>query len=137
MEYYLSDCQNNSDLLCNDFLPLSNLFKKNFEHWKYGSGDSSIRKSIDDYNCIIFFKTKEGIFIQDLFSMTSPLIKINETAKTIYHYTGGEKVGVPDICLMDEKTALKILRYYLENNSELHPNYNWIYIYDYIPFRYD
>ena len=136
MEYYLDDCRNNSELLCKDYLPLSNLLNQNFEHWNFGSGDSCIRLYNAD-DGIIFFKTKYGIFIQDLSSMTAPLININESANTITHYVGGEPFDVPDICLVDEKEALKILCYSIENKGELHPEYNWVDIYDYIPFRYD
>lgn len=123
-------------MLYTDLNALSNLLKEKCDHWDYGSGDSGIRLDEND-DGLIFFKTPKGIFIEDLSSVMAPLIKDIEPANIVTHYVGGDPFDVPDICLMDEQTALCILSYAIENNGELHPKYKWVYIYDYIPYRYD
>lgn len=121
------------DIDIDNLASLSEILKKPFSHWARGGGDSSIE--LPGNNCLIFFKTEQGIFIQHLQTYTAPLIRTNYQAiQSVTHYVGGDPMEVPDICLCNEETALNIFEHFI-NTGELTPDYKWVDIYDYIEYK--
>lgn len=115
---------------------IKEILKNPPSHWESGGGDSAINL-IRNSACLIFFKIPEGIYIENLPQHTAPLFVAGQEAKPLTHYVGGEPMDVPDVCLCDEETAYAIMSYFVENGGALHPDYEWVNIYDYIADRYE
>lgn len=112
---------------------LKNELAKSYHNWLLGSGDAAIESSNID---LLIIKVVEGIFIMLLSDYSSPLINSDET-KVITHYVGGEPMDIPSNCICDEETAFKIIKYFIENNGKLSPDYQWVDIFNYVPNRYE
>lgn len=117
-----------------DVNEVKNYLNKDVSFWKVGNGASSIE--IEDKS-LIFFKIKEGIYLENLPSGKSPNISPNQETKVLTHYVGGEPMKIPSNCLCDEETAFKIIKYFIEKDGKLHPDYNWIDIYELIPDEFE
>lgn len=130
MKYKYIDTNGNVINDLNDKL-LKDEISKSYKLWLEGSGDAAIESSnnID----LIILKLETGIFIMQLSDYTTPLINTEEETKVLTHYVGGEPMKIPSNCLCNEETAFKIIKYFIENDGELHPDYNWIDIYELIP----
>ncbi len=136
MHYLLSDHKFGDDFSCDTLQPLIGLLNEDHEHWKGGSGDSAVNLPGTN-DTLIFFKTEQGIFIEDLTTVTAPVIDPGMEILSVTHYVGGDPMDVPNICLMNKEQAIRIITYFIENNGSLSPEYTWDYIYNYIPYRYD
>ena len=131
---YIIDTVDNGQKVADNLDSIKEVLSKPPSYWNGGSGDSAINL-LGKKDCLVFFKIDEGIYIENLPSSTAPLIKPNQEAKKVTHYVGGDPMDVPDICLCDEETAFKIISYFIENNGELLPDYDWVNIFDYIEDR--
>lgn len=118
--------------------PSDNVLKKelskNYKEWTIGSGDAAIESNITE---LIILKVEQGIFIMQLSDYTSPRIKPEEDAQVITHVVGGEPMDIPSVCLCDEEVAFEIIKYFIENEGGLYPEYQWMDIYSLIPDRYE
>lgn len=132
MKFILNDCRLEKETYCGDYMPLVHLLNESYNHWNYGSGDSAISLPNQTIG-LIFFKTIQGIFIEDFATTTVPLIRQSPATTTVTHYVGGNPLVIPHNCLMDTQTALEIIQYFVETNGNLHPGFEWIDIYESIP----
>jgi hypothetical protein len=101
---------------------LEDILNKPYQDWTEGSGDSAIY--CNNEQRLIFFKIKEGIFIMQHPDYLAP--KINNNSVEIFkHYVGGQEMLVPSTNLCDKQTALKIIKYYIEENK-LSEEFVWV-----------
>lgn len=99
-------------------------------YWQEGSGDCAV--SVNSVDRLIFLKLPEGFFIMQHPDYRAPLIINDKIPAVLTHYVGGEPFEMPDVCLCDTATALKIISHYINTNGELYPGYYWSYISDLI-----
>ncbi len=130
MKYYLTDYLGKKDEESN-LETLRKMIKHiPFNEWKKGSGDCAINFP-DTNEQLIFFKLKQGVFIMQhpdyLIPMTSD--KINQKAKTLTHYIGGNEMSIPDNSLYNEEEAFEVLSAFAQH-KELSSKYKWIDLYE-------
>lgn len=130
MKYKYIDTNGNVINDLNDKL-LKEEISKSYKLWLEGSGDAAIEFS--NIIELIILKLEKGVFIMQLSDYTSPNINPNQETKVLTHYVGGEPMKIPSNCICDEEIAFKIIKYFIEKDGKLHPDYNWVDIYELIP----
>jgi hypothetical protein len=123
----------NEKILIKKSQDLRKILNESINYWTLGNGASSVEVN---NSSLIFFKIKEGFFIEHLPSATAPNINPKEETRVLTHYVGGEPMDIPSNCLANEKTAYKILTYFIENDGTLLQEFDWIDIFDLIHDRY-